>query len=153
MLNCFLHFYLFESITASSVFELVRFLLSSLQEMDIEILIFLLHNIGLQLRKSEPDSLKQVLDLFTQKYNSFQAESKMLSLTSAELTERKQKERKLSFLHLELQDIRNNKGSITLQVRSIEHMQTWLRKNRLLHSSLQIQPLQFTCKQLQASEG
>ena len=53
--------------------------------MDVEILIFLLHNIGLQLRKSEPESLKQVFEIFAQKYNSFQAEGKMLTdLTDGE---------------------------------------------------------------------
>ena len=36
--------------------------------------------------------------------------------------EMKQKEKKINFLNLELNDIKNNKGNVTLQVRSIEHL-------------------------------
>jgi uncharacterized protein (DUF2141 family) len=41
----------------------------------------------------------------------------------------KRKERKTGFLSMELNDIKNNKGSVTLQVKSIEHLQTWIKKN------------------------
>jgi len=34
----------------------------------------------------------------------------------------RRKAKKIEFLTLELQDIRNNKGSVTMQVRSIEHL-------------------------------
>ena len=34
----------------------------------------------------------------------------------------KKKERKANFLNMELQDIKNNKGSLTLQIKSIEHL-------------------------------
>jgi hypothetical protein len=36
----------------------VKFLLNSFREDDIETLLFLLHNIGLQLRKADPEGLK-----------------------------------------------------------------------------------------------
>ena len=36
--------------------------------------------------------------------------------------EMKQKEKKINFLNMELNDIKNNKGNVTLQVRSIEHL-------------------------------
>jgi len=38
-------------------------------------------------------------------------------------------DQKIKFLVLELQDIRNNKGNVTMQVRSIEHLQTWLKRD------------------------
>jgi hypothetical protein len=44
--------------------------MSSFTETDIEILIFLLHNIGLQLRKEDPVSLRDLLTLSEQKKNS-----------------------------------------------------------------------------------
>jgi hypothetical protein len=47
ILNCFLHFFLFQSVTAQVIFGIVKFLLNSFKEDDIETLIFLLHNIGL----------------------------------------------------------------------------------------------------------
>ena len=34
----------------------------------------------------------------------------------------KRLERKVGFLNMELQDIKNNKGTMTLQVKSVEHL-------------------------------
>ena len=64
ILNCFVHFYLFQSLGETYLFDMIRFLITSFTECDIEILIFALHNIGLQLRKKDPESLKNILDLF-----------------------------------------------------------------------------------------
>ena len=50
----------------------------------------------------------------------------------------KKKERKANFLNMELQDIKNNKGSLTLQIKSIEHLQTWLKKSQKLQSDMLI---------------
>ena len=60
-------------------------------------------------------------------------------------------DRKLKFLVLELQDIKNNKGSVTLQVRSIEHLQTWLKRDPKLSNELLIKPLEVTLDQVQKS--
>ena len=114
ILNCLLHWFLFESIDCSLLFGVIKMLLQSFREHDIEVLIFLLHNIGLQLRKKEPEALKNIIDLFTQKKNSYLAESKLTQHTEDEQAERKAKERKLNFLGLELADIKNNKGNVTL---------------------------------------
>jgi hypothetical protein len=51
-------------------------------------------------------------------------------------------DKKIIFLEKELNDIRNNKGTVTLQVRSIEHLQSWLKKN--LASDLLIKPMDVT---------
>jgi hypothetical protein len=45
-------------------------MMTSFSETDIEILIFLLHNIGLQLRKADPIALRDLLTLAEQKKNS-----------------------------------------------------------------------------------
>ena len=58
---------------------------------------------------------------------------------------------KLKFLVLELQDIKNNKGSATLQVRSIEHLQTWLKRDPKLSSELLIKPFVVTLEQAKKS--
>jgi hypothetical protein len=59
-----MHFYLFQSLSQSLLFDLItRLLMSSFAEADIEILIFLLHNIGLQLRKADPAALRDILTL------------------------------------------------------------------------------------------
>lgn len=90
--------------------------------------------------------------MFTQKRNSYLAEAKLESETENQNTSRKNKERKLGFLHLELQDIRNNKGNVTLQVRSIEHLQTWLKRDSRLQSSLLIQPISVSVEELEKSK-
>jgi hypothetical protein len=77
ILNCFLHFYLFQSLHPEVLFDLIKFLITSFTEDDIETLIFLLHNVGLQLRKADPVHLSQIIDLFVQKKNSFMAETKL----------------------------------------------------------------------------
>lgn len=47
ILNCMIHFYLFHSISSNFLFSVIHHLLSSFTESDIEVLIFVLHNIGL----------------------------------------------------------------------------------------------------------
>lgn len=77
----------------------------------------MLHNIGLQLRKKDPEAIKSILDSFTQKKNSYQVSQKLERSTPAQLTFDQTLspfEQKLKFLVLELQDIKNNKGNTTL---------------------------------------
>jgi hypothetical protein len=61
----------------------------------------------------------------------------------------KRMERKIGFLNMELQDIKNNKGTMTLQVKSVEHLQTWLKKSSHLNQSeLIIQPVDISADTL-----
>ena len=46
-MNAFLHFFLFHSITHALIYDLINLLLTSFKEAEIEILIFVMHNIGL----------------------------------------------------------------------------------------------------------
>jgi len=71
IMNCLVHLFLFQTIGSDLLFDVIKFLLGSFTESDIEVLIFVLHNIGLQLRKKDPASVKQILDLFNQKRNSY----------------------------------------------------------------------------------
>jgi hypothetical protein len=64
------------------------------------------------LRKQDPEHLIEIVEMFTQKRNAWIASKE----------DDPSKSRKLQFLYLELQDIKNNKGSETLQVRSIQHL-------------------------------
>lgn len=148
-----MHFFLFQSLTQTLLYDLIRHLMSSFTETDIEILIFLLHNIGLQLRKEDPVSLRDLLTLSEQKKNSLQAEIKMSSTADSgkDLDSMKRLERKVGFLNMELQDIKNNKGTMTLQVKSVEHLQTWIKKSASIKSELLIQPLNLSQEILQSS--
>ena len=63
----------------------------------------------------------------------------------------KQKEKKINFLTMELTDIKNNKGNVTLQVRSIEHLTTWLKRDNKLSSELNIKPLDLSKQMIENS--
>jgi hypothetical protein len=52
-------------------------MLQSFKEDDIDILIFVLHNIGLQLRKEETVKLKKLFEIAEQKRNQFTAHLKL----------------------------------------------------------------------------
>jgi hypothetical protein len=54
ILNIWLNFYIFGSITSKLIFDAIQELMESFSEGEIEILIYLLHNIGLQLRADDP---------------------------------------------------------------------------------------------------
>ncbi len=153
ILNCFLHFFIFQSLTSKLLFDLIiSYLMHSFKEADVEVLIFLLHNIGLQLRKADPVALKDLLTLADQKKNSYQAQVKMMPPGSDGLDDMKRLERKIGFLSMELQDIKNNKGTLTLQVKSVEHLQTWLKKSdHLKQSELLIQPVDLSADILEKS--
>ena len=106
------------------LFDLIKALLSSYTASDIEVLIFILHNIGLQLRKEDPGAVRELADMAESKKNSYAVELKMAEAAAkagdageagarvADLL--KSKEKKINFLALELVDIKNNKGTVTL---------------------------------------
>lgn len=130
IINCFLHFFIFQSLSSVFLFDIIKTLLTTYTEADIETLIFLLHNIGLQLRKADPIALRDIITLSEQKKNSYSAEIKLANQgDQAQIDAMKRKERKIGFLAMELADIKNNKGTMTLQIKSIEHLQTWIKKN------------------------
>ena len=153
IINCLLHLFLFQSVGSEFIFDVIKFLLSSFTESDIEVLIFVLHNIGLQLRKKDPANIKMIIDLFNQKKNSFAAEKRIDGSAKTPLeSEEMPMDKKIKFLVLELNDIKNNKGSVTMQMRSIEHLQTWLKRDPKLSSELLIKPLEVTLAQVQKSD-
>jgi hypothetical protein len=59
-INVFMQIYLFGSITSDLLIFFIDKMLQSFKEDDIDILIFVLHNIGLQLRKEETVKLKEL---------------------------------------------------------------------------------------------
>lgn len=65
----------------------------------------------------------------------------------------KSKDKKINFLNMELADIKNNKGTATLQVRSIEHLQTWLKRDAKLSSELNIKPIELSAKLIDESQS
>ena len=77
ILNCFLHFFIFKSTTGQLLLDLIKLLMASFSESEIEILMFILHNIGLQLRKEDPVAVKEIIEAAESKKNHFGVEVKM----------------------------------------------------------------------------
>jgi nucleolar MIF4G domain-containing protein 1 len=65
VINCLVHFFLFKSLTPKLIFDVIKRLFDNFEEQDLELLLFILHNIGLQLRKDDPASIKAIIDLAT----------------------------------------------------------------------------------------
>jgi hypothetical protein len=151
LMNTFLHFFLFHSVTHTLLYDLITLLIQTFNESDIEVLIFILHNIGLQLRKADPVGLKDILSMGEQKRNSLAVEIKMMTVDStiepSKIDEMKRLERKVGFLMMELNDVKNNKGTLTLQVKSVEHLENWIKK-RVVGGDLAIKPLVLTLSHL-----
>ena len=145
-MNAFLHFFLFHSVNHTLLYDFITLMLSSFREAEIEILIFVLHNIGLQLRKADPAGIRDLLQIVEQKKNSLAVEIKM-SADGANVEELKRLERKVGFLLMELTDVKNNKGTLTLQVKSVEHLENWIKK-RVVGGELAIKPIELGLKQL-----
>ncbi len=69
------------------------------------------------------------------------------STDTAKIDELKRLERKVGFLLMELTDVKNNKGTLTLQVKSVEHLENWIKK-RVVGGELAIKPIELGLKQL-----
>jgi hypothetical protein len=70
-----------------------------------------------------------------------------MSEESVKIEELKRLERKVGFLVMELTDVKNNKGTLTLQVKSVEHLENWIKK-RVVGGELAIKPIEVGLKQL-----
>ena len=70
-----------------------------------------------------------------------------MSGNSDKIDELKRLERKVGFLMMELNDVKNNKGTLTLQVKSVEHLENWIKK-RVVGGELAIKPIEVGLKQL-----
>ena len=57
MISVFMHVYLFRSVGHEFMFGIVDILMNSFKERDLEILLNLMHNVGLTLRKDSPELL------------------------------------------------------------------------------------------------
>ena len=97
ILNCLLHFYLFKVMTPKFLTELIEVLLSRFTESDIEVLIFVMHNIGFQLRNEEPEAIQKIIEMAESQKNSHAVKQKMENIE-----EDGAKAKKIHFLMLEL---------------------------------------------------
>lgn len=101
------------------------------------------------MRKAEPTGIRDLLQVVEQKKNSLTVEIKMMQADinsdQSKIDEMKRLERKVGFLLMELTDVKNNKGTLTLQVKSVEHLENWIKK-RVVGGELAIKPLDLGLK-------
>jgi nucleolar MIF4G domain-containing protein 1 len=144
----FTHFYLFESITHTLISDVIKHLLKSFKEKDIEMLLNLLHNIGGILRKDSPGLCKDIILMCESK----RIEAKISFASKAPPSQNPQQkaevpsltafERKVKFLTEELTDIRNNKVKQSKLLNSLKLYLNWLKTNSQVKSELLKNPLE-----------
>jgi len=64
------HFYMFGSLTHTFIFDVINWLVKSFSEKDVEVLLYMLHNVGGSLRGDSPELILAVIDECDQKYNT-----------------------------------------------------------------------------------
>ena len=150
------HFYLFESITHTFVSDVIKHLLRSFKEKDIEMLLNLLHNIGALLRKDSPTLVKDIILLSESK----KVEAKIAFAkpvlgkggVANPLPTLTAFERKVKFLTEELDDIKNNKlDNQSKLLNSLKLYLNWLKTNSQIKSELLKNPLEVDFKILDES--
>ena len=142
----FIHFYLFGSISHILIFGLIKYLLNSFKEQDLEILLTLMHNIGGSLWKDSPELLKEIISECELRKNNTEAEA----WVSGE--DKTKHLRKIKFLQEELEDIKNNKIKQSKLLNSLEMYLNWMKKNEMLKSELSHEPLEVDWKLLSSDD-
>ena len=154
LISIFTHFYMFESITHSFIFDVIKHLLKNFKEKDIEMLLNLLHNIGVLLRKDSPSLCKDIILLFESKKieakisapKSMVQNNPQGNVSSNAVTPF---ERKVKFLGEELKDIRNNKKESKY---TLKFYLNWLKTNSEVKSEILKNPLEINFKTIQESK-
>ena len=153
------HFYLFESITHTFVSDVIKHLLKSFKEKDIEMLLNLLHNIGAMIRKDSPTLVKDIILLFESKKVEAKITLTKNTINKPNISTTTKPgvvqpsltafERKVKFLSEELDDIRNNKlANQSKLLNSLKLYLNWLKTNSQIKSELLKNPLEVDFKLL-----
>ena len=97
--NCIfeiIHFYIFQNITSKLIYSLIKFLIENFNENNSEFLLLLLSYTGINIRKEDPESLKDIITEVNKIYNN------MKLTNSSDLS-------KLKFAVDMIEDIKQNK--------------------------------------------
>ena len=97
--NCIfeiIHFYIFQNITSKLIYSLIKFLIENFNENNSEFLLLLLSYTGIDIRKEDPENLKDIITEVNKIYNN------MKLTNSSDLS-------KLKFAVDMIEDIKQNK--------------------------------------------
>jgi len=73
-----IQFYLYGNLTAKIYYDLIKKFIDDFNDISSELLLLLLNYLGIDLRKEDPESLKEIFRKVNSKYNSSIAESKLV---------------------------------------------------------------------------
>jgi nucleolar MIF4G domain-containing protein 1 len=65
-----IHFYIFQNITSTLVYSLIKYLIDNFNENNSEFLLLLLSYTGIEIRKEDPENLKIIVSEVKKKYNN-----------------------------------------------------------------------------------
>lgn len=111
----------------------------------MDTLNYCLHNVGLRLRDADATGVKELLEKITTNRATF---ANQVKFEERELMQRKEQGeegdeinslhdlvaqlkrhlRKVDFLMMEVEDIKNNRGKVTLAIKNLAPMETWLQR-------------------------
>jgi len=119
-----IQFYLYGNLTAKLYYDLIKKFIENFNDISSELLLLLLNYLGIELRKEDPESLKDIFRKINARYNSFLAQSKLIQITSVSQTEENNKENlrvdqstsaftgsanKIKYIVEMIEEIKNNK--------------------------------------------
>lgn len=92
-----IQFYIYGNLTSKIYFDVIKYFIENFNDTYSEILLILLSYIGIELRKENPESLKEIISSVTKKYNVMK------------INKEEQVSSKMKFIVDMIDDIKNNK--------------------------------------------
>jgi len=93
-----IHFYIFGNLNSKIFFEIIKHFIENFNEVYSEMLLILLSYVGIEIRKEDPESLKEIISNITKKYNLMKINTNNEAITG-----------KIKYIVDMIEDIKNNK--------------------------------------------
>jgi nucleolar MIF4G domain-containing protein 1 len=97
-----IQFYVFGNISSKLYYDIIKFFIENFNDIYSEMLLIMLTYIGIDIRKEDPDSLKDIINNVHVKYNTIVAESRLNNINSGISS-------KMKYLVEMIDEIKNNK--------------------------------------------
>jgi hypothetical protein len=99
-----IQFYIFQSLTSKFYYDIIKQFIDDFSDTSSELLLILLNHIGIEIRKEDPESLKEIISEIHVKYNTLVAKGKMnMDISNKEQTN------KMKYIVDMIDEIKNNK--------------------------------------------
>ena len=113
----FSYFYVFDSISLDFIKEYLNILIDRMDEGIIELLLVIIQNIGMKVRKDNPKILKDLIDFIKDSFEKYKTFNKVINLQKGD------------FLLMMLNDIKLNKNIKNNPFESLSYLMNWQKKN------------------------